>query len=206
MTTEAQPAPILGLMLAGGRSRRMGQDKASLIWDGQPMWRRQLELLRACGLTAAVSVRPGQELPGFLEGECELIPDCHEDAGPLAGFLSAWARYPEHALLAVACDLPLLDANTIGHLLERRDAACFATAYTSANDGLPEPLCALYEPAAQAIMQRALDNDRRCPRKILIEGGASVRLLALPRPMALENANTPEELERLRALEKEALA
>lgn len=206
MINHASSPPILGLVLAGGRSRRMGQDKASLIWEGQCLWRRQAELLRQCGLPLVISVRPEQDLPGLRTNDFEVIPDSVTDAGPLAGFLSAWAHYPEHALLTVACDLPLLDLQTIEHLLQHRSPDCFATAYASANDGLPEPLCALYEPSAHVIMQEHMAADRRCPRKILIQGGAQVSLLQLPKPTALENANTPEDLARLRRLKEGALA
>jgi len=184
----------------------MGADKASLIWNGEPLWRRQTKLLADIGLPLAISVRPDQELPGLSDGEYECIADQYADAGPLAGFLSTWKKYPNHALLAVACDLPLLDAKTLGDLLEKREPHKMATAYQSANDGLPEPLCAIYEPAAHAVMLANLEAGRGCPRKILIEAGDDARLLNLTNRWALENANTPDDLERLRNLEKEALA
>lgn len=206
MSDMSSSTSILGVVLAGGRSKRMGEDKASLLWDEKPLWRRQAELLREAGLETAISIRPDQELPGMADGEFELIPDAYEDAGPLAGFLSAWAKHADHAILAIACDLPLLDLRTVEHLLAQRNPECFATAYISANDGLPEPLCAIYEPTARAMMEDSLAADRRCPRKILIQGGEQVQLIELPHPNALENANTPEELARLRELKEEASA
>ncbi|MEO0794670.1 MAG: molybdenum cofactor guanylyltransferase [Verrucomicrobiota bacterium] len=197
---DPTPPPILGLVLAGGRSRRMGQDKAALRWgaDGVPLWRRQIELLRSCDLPVAVSIRQGQELEDAANVEC--IADAVDDAGPLSGFLSAWKRYPEHALLVVACDLPLLDHATVQYLLDHRDPNRVGTAYESANDHLPEPLCALWEPASRALLEQSIASDRYCPRKVLINAEDDVLLLSLPNRNALENANTPEELSRLKEM------
>ena len=57
----------------------------------------------------------------------------------------------------LACDLPLLDAATLEHLLRARDPRRAATAYRSSHDGLPEPLCAIYEP------HRSGDSPRTSP-------------------------------------------
>ncbi|WP_309400340.1 molybdenum cofactor guanylyltransferase [Cerasicoccus maritimus] len=197
---DSNTAPMLGLVLAGGQSRRMGQDKASLDWGGMPLWRKQAELLKACGLSVGVSIREGQVLPGSNAYEDALISDAFEGAGPLAGWMSAWQKFPNHALLVVACDLPLLDVSTIQTLIEQRSPNAWATAYRSSSDSLPEPMCAIYEPSAKPIFEAAMKADRRCPRKLLIEGGADVCLIELAEPTALDNANTPEEFTRLQGL------
>ncbi len=66
-----------------------------------------------------------------------------------------------------------------------------ATAYKSAHDGLPEPLCAIWEPAAAPLLAEYQAAGGHCPRKFLIRHGAN--LLDLPDPRALDNVNTPEE-------------
>ncbi|MGE9296191.1 MAG: NTP transferase domain-containing protein [Puniceicoccales bacterium] len=199
MSTANETAPLMGLVLAGGQSRRMGRDKATLTWHGEPLWRRQAELLAEQGMPVGISLRAEQTLDigGFAP-----VHDAMDDAGPLAGFLSAWAQFAQSALLVVACDLPLLDAATIRFLIEQRDPTKLATAYRSANDGLPEPLCAIWEPRSRAALEASVAAGKRCPRKVLINGGDDVRLLDLPHPTALENANTPEEFARLEALMK----
>ncbi len=197
---EPPVAPILGLVLAGGKSRRMGQDKASLDWNGLPLWRKQAELLKGCGLAVGISIRAEQQLPHIDEYEADLIPDAFDDAGPLAGWLSAWQKNPNHALLVVACDLPLLGAATIQSLIKQRNPQAWATAYRSFSDSLPEPMCAIYEPTAKQVFETAMAADRRCPRKLLIEGGGHVCLLELAEKAALDNANTPEEFARLQGL------
>jgi len=112
--------------------------------------------------------------------------------GPIAGILAAQAAQPDAAWLVVACDLPLLDATTLDELLAARDAHRLATAFISSFDGLPEPLCAIYEPASREPIRRYVAAGGSCPRKFLI--GHDVALLTPANARALDNANTPEEL------------
>jgi molybdopterin-guanine dinucleotide biosynthesis protein A len=125
------------------------------------------------------------------------IVDAFDDAGPAAGILSAQALYPKAAWLVVACDLPRLDAETLQHLLRARDPQREATAFISSHDGLPEPLCALWEPASHGKLLERVQAGRSCPRKALIQG--DTQLLQPLSALALDNINTPEELATLRA-------
>ena len=119
------------------------------------------------------------------------IEDQRTDIGPVAGILAAQQQYPDAAWLVLACDLPLLDEATLAHLVAARAPQELATAYRSSHDGLPEPLCAIYEPASHAALEAFLATGRNCPRKFLLHAGA--RLIAEPNPRALENVNTPAE-------------
>jgi molybdopterin-guanine dinucleotide biosynthesis protein A len=67
-------------------------------------------------------------------------------------------------------------------------------AFASTHDGLPEPLCAVYEPSSRAGVLAAIESGRNCPRKFIL--GTGVALLAQPHPAALDNVNTPDELAR----------
>ncbi|MEX0331837.1 MAG: molybdenum cofactor guanylyltransferase [Puniceicoccaceae bacterium] len=193
--------PLSALVLAGGKSRRMGMDKANLCYsdDGMPQWKRMTGILAPVCQRACVSIRREQELDQFEEGDAEQVVDGPESKGPLSGILQAAALYPTSAWLVVACDLPLLEFPVIEHLLQHRGDAQ-AVAYRSSHDGLPEPMCAIYETSFIPVLQAALDNDMRCPRKILINNPDRVRLLELPDEKALENANTPEEFRQLKDL------
>jgi len=119
----------------------------------------------------------------------------HDGAGPIAGIAAAQAAHPDNAWLVLACDLPFVDDAAISHLIGRRDGRP-VVAYASSHDGLPEPLCAIYEPASRTGVLSALASGRNCPRKFI--AGTSVRLLEQPDPTALDNVNTPEELQRAR--------
>jgi molybdenum cofactor guanylyltransferase len=195
---------IYGLVLAGGFSKRMNTDKANLVYPayGKPQWEVTVECIRPFCKEVFLSVRDGQCLDGFGEESPETIGDHDSSQGPLSGFLSAMERVPGQALLVVACDLPLLNGSILREMIEHRGSAD-AIAYRSSNDGLPEPLCALYEPAMLEVCRTAAHNGARCPRKILIQQEPSVKLLDLPIPNALDNANTPEDFDRLcRVLEQ----
>jgi molybdopterin-guanine dinucleotide biosynthesis protein A len=98
------------------------------------------------------------------------------------------------AWLVVACDLPFLTDEVLAGLLAERSPGAGATAYSSAHDGLPEPLCAIWEPQAGAEIDAFLGTGRDCPRKFLINHG--VHLIEPKDRRALDNINTPEEYDR----------
>ena len=183
-------APLYGLVLAGGRSSRMGKDKAALSYSGKPQLERAGELLGPLVQEVYVSVRADQR-DEPLRARFAQIPDLQPGLGPIAGILAAQARHADAAWLVLACDLPLLNEKSLRHLIGARDPAALATAYRSSHDGLPEPLCALYEPASAAALASYVAAGRNCPRKFLIESGA--HLIDEPDPRALDNVNTPHE-------------
>src|SRR5271166_6951468 len=183
-------APLYGLILAGGSSSRMQRDKASLEYLGQSQLDRSFELACRHVLPVFVSVRADQSGES-ARAHKPLIIDSIEGAGPIAGIRSAFARFGDVAWLVLACDLPFLTDAALAHLLQERDPAAVATAYRSAHDGLPEPLCAIWEPAAGPALASYQDAGGRCPRKFLIR--QAVPLLDLEDSRALDNVNTPEE-------------
>lgn len=186
---------IYGLLLAGGRSRRMREDKAALSYRERPQLELAFELLTPWVTRAWVSVRPDQRAEP-LRASYPQIVDGPGVEGAIAGIIAAQAAQPEAAWLVVACDLPLLDSATLAELLAGRDKGRLATAFQSASDGLPEPLCAIYEPASREPILRFVAAGHSCPRKFLIRHDAA--LLTPARPRALDNANTPEERTALR--------
>lgn len=186
---------LYGLVLTGGRSSRMGRDKAALDYGGQTQADRAFGLLGQVCERVFVSARRDQaELPGRA-GRPQ-IHDVVEDLGPAGGMLSAFRAHPDCAWLVLACDLPFLGEPVLRDLVARRRPGQLATAYRSGSDGLPEPLCAIYEPAYRANLERFLAEDLRCPRKMLIRLG--VPLLELPDAHALDNVNEPGEFEQAR--------
>lgn len=183
-------SPILGLVLAGGRSTRMQADKAALAYGARPQLAEAYDLVARHVGRAFVSVRADQSGEPLRAGYPQVI-DGPTGRGPIAGIIAAQASRPDAAWLVVACDLPHLDDATIAELLQRRDPRRLATAFASSFDGLPEPLCAVYEPASREAIIAFVTANRDCPRKFL----ASHDVLLLPPRggAALDNANTPED-------------
>lgn len=187
--------PVTGLVLAGGESRRMGRDKAAIKVDGATQLERTAALLSRRLPAVFVGVRESQRSEPLRARFPQVLdappPPGVELSGPIAGLLGAFAARPDHAWLVVACDLPRLDDAAIADLLAGRDAASVATAFTSAHDGLPEPLCAIWEPAAAAKLLAHVAGGNLCPRKFLLRNGATL----LPaRASVSVNVNTPAEL------------
>lgn len=185
--------PLHGLVLAGGRSSRMGTDKAALVHpDGRPLARRTFDLLVEAGcMEVMLSLRHDQPIPAGFEDLADpaIVRDPDgEGAGPLAGIVAAMSLRPDADWLVLACDLPRLDVATLKHLISSKRPNELFISYRSKFDGLPEPLCAVYTAAALPLLR---DFGFRCPRKVLIRH--ECRLLDPVTPRALDNANTPED-------------
>ncbi len=185
-----------GLVLAGGRSTRMRADKAALAYGSRPQLAEAFELVARHAAQAFVSVRADQAAEPLRAAYPQVV-DGDAGRGPIAGILAAQALHPDRAWLVVACDLPQLDDATLADLLERRDPCRLATCFASAHDGLPEPLCAVYEPASRAPLAAQVAAGRDCPRKFLM--GHDVKVLEARPGAALDNANTPEDAAAARA-------
>lgn len=198
--SPSEGVPLYGLVLAGGKSRRMGRPKWALEYHGEPHALHLREMLTEHCEMAFLSLRPDQAAEPGVAG-VPLVVDAFEDLGPLGGILSAMRLHPGAAWLVLACDLPFVSHATLEHLLAQRHRVNLATAYRSPQDGLPEPLCAVYEPSALQRLEEAAADGRRCPRKVLIDAGAT--LIDSLDARELTNANLPTEYERaLASLER----
>lgn len=181
---------IRALVLAGGKSTRMGQDKFAIAYHEQPHWQFLKNLLSKNGLEVYISCRVEQA--EYFAGE-KVITDSFADLGPMGAILSAFRHDPNAAWLVLACDLPLFDEATLQFLLSNRNSSAVATAFRQPSDeaGFPEPLVALWEPKSYARLLQFLAQGVSCPRKVLIN--SFIHLLDAPSPESLTNANTPEE-------------
>jgi molybdenum cofactor guanylyltransferase len=190
-TAAAAPAAVVyGLVLAGGLSSRMRRDKAALQYQGKSQLDRAFELVNGHAAKTFVSVRSSQTAEP-TRAHRPLIVDSVAGEGPIVGIRSALAAFPDVAWLVVACDLPFLSDAVLDELIAERDSNVLATAYRSTHDGLPEPLCALWEPASAAALAAYQSGGGTCPRKFLIRHAA--KLLDAGDRRALDNINTPEE-------------
>ena len=190
MNASTHTPPIYALILAGGRSTRMQKDKAALTYHGLTQLEWAVSMLRPHVPRVFVSVRPDQT-DDPIRARFDQIVDTQDNLGPIAGIMAAQAKYPQVAWLVLACDLPFLDDGTLATLIAARQPQRLATAYRSSHDVLPEPLCAIYEPASRESMLAHVASGKTCPRKFLIN--SDVHLLDEPNPQALENINTPDQ-------------
>lgn len=190
-----KPTPLNGLVLTGGRSTRMGQDKSQLIYHKKPQREHLTDLLRPFCDTVFWSVNAGQAAE-LSEGEQPLIVDGFDIPGPLNGILSAFRQDPTAAWLIVACDMPLLTETSLKALVGGRDTAKPATAFYDSNGQFPEPLLSIWEPAIAPIIQTALASGYYAPRPILML--ADCHLLTVSDVRELLNVNKPAEQKALK--------
>lgn len=181
---------IYGLVLAGGQSTRMGKDKGLIPYHGMPQREYLYHLLsRVCDKTY-VSIRPEQQ--NDLPDDIETVVDENRYKGPYNGLLSAHRKYSKVAWLVLACDLPLIDLQSLQELIAARDPNMMATSFAQKEDPLPEPLCAVWEPRAFETSIAYLEGGKgTCPRKFLINN--EVKLVFPRDPKVLLNANSEEE-------------
>jgi molybdenum cofactor guanylyltransferase len=139
------------VLLAGGESRRMGRDKATMEFGGRPLWERQLQLLRALGPGKMfVSARTA---PTWLPADVELLLDDPPSRGPLSGLTKGLANLRATHLIALAVDMPFITADELDRLLEQVAEGCGVVAVIG---GHAEPLAAIYPAEAAADFQAAL--------------------------------------------------
>jgi molybdopterin-guanine dinucleotide biosynthesis protein A len=142
---------VAGVVLAGGRSSRMGRDKALIPLNGEPLIRRQLRLLQESGArrlmvsVAAGDPEAGDRLREEIPTEVECLPDARPDCGPLAGIAAGLAslRSDESHLIVLAVDLPRMEGGFLGLLFEAVQGTPDAGVVPQV-DGNLEPLVAVY--------------------------------------------------------------
>lgn len=168
-------------ILCGGRSRRMGEDKAALKWKGTPLAARKWKQF-AEGSDGEVffSVRDevqGSEIRKLVSDAVQTVPDLMPDCGPLCGILSSLIRCREEILFATAVDMPFSDRVIAGELtdiLEKAGPDTDAVVPVSA-DGRQHPLCAAYRKSCVPVFRGQLEMGNYKVRDAL--GKLSVRFV-----------------------------
>lgn len=183
---------LYGLVLSGGKSTRMGEDKGLITYHNLPQREHLYHLLNEVCDKTFLSIRQDQE--SEISNSFETIIDNDEFRGSYNGLLSAHKAHPEAAWLVLACDLPLMDKKALQELIAARNSDKIASAFADLDNPLPEPLCAIWEPEAlqQSVAYLAAGNGS-CPRKFLIN--AEVNLVFPKHKEVLLNANSRTEYE-----------
>lgn len=183
-------AKLNALVLAGGKSTRMGTDKGAIEYQGKPHREYLYQLLQELCDDVYLSIRSEQKED--LSNNFKTIIDKNDFKGPMNGMMSAHQQFPDVAWLVVATDLPLVDKNSIENLIENRNPNKVATAYATHESKLPEPVFAIWEPHAfTKALEYLKDGLKTCPRKFLINN--ETQLIFPTNDEVLINANTKED-------------
>lgn len=178
-------SPVQGLVLAGGKSSRMGQDKTKLAYHGKAQRDYVIEILEKNLLQTFVSVAQDQKISNQ-----EYIQDKFVGLGAFGAICSAFQYDPNKAWLVVATDLPFVTENLIKLLLQKRNPEKIATAIKGNSKEFAEPLITIYEPKAYPVLLSYLAQGYSCPRKVLINSDVEIVEVA---DELIRNVNTPDE-------------
>ncbi|MFK0571799.1 molybdenum cofactor guanylyltransferase [Endozoicomonas sp.] len=191
---------LYGLVLAGGRSSRMGQDKSRLSWYGRPLYQHMISLLTSAGidhvLVSGSGFAKGKADSGSTLGAeflVESIGDIFPDRGPLSGLHATVQQLHDgDRLLVIPVDMPLVPAEAIRRLCDQQQACCF--------EGFNLPVVLPVSSNLRQVIERAIQSDN--PKDYALWrlyqqlGGQTI---PLPPAMAdyFDNANTPEDWRHL---------
>lgn len=185
-------------ILAGGRSRRMGTDKALLPLDGTTLIGHVIARLRP---VVPKIVIVGGNAGAYRRFAIPVIPDPRPDEGPLAGILTALMNVDASLVFCCACDMPFLETALVGRLLDLAEPGVAAVVPRIL--GEPEPLCAVYTRAALAAIKTEFAAGERRIKNALTAmpvryvGEEDLRIFD-PGLRSFVNVNTPEDLARIR--------
>jgi len=178
---EREP-PLNGLVLVGGKSTRMGQDKSALEYHGKPQKHSAKELLEAQQIPTYFSVQTAT-------GNSDEISDTFLNLGPFGGICSAFQKEPNTAWFVLPTDVPFVSKELVSLLLSKRNPSKTATVVQGKDSEFLEPLIAIYEPKAYPLLLQYLAQGYACPRKMLLN--TEVEIIKVDNDL-IRNINTPE--------------
>lgn len=195
---ERRHWPVHSLILAGGRSSRMGTDKAMLPIDGKPLLihltGQLIELTESVTIAAGSSDRVAayREALADIErevsgGRLRFVADAYPDDGPLAGLHAGLSELPEGYVFVIACDMPAVSEPLLARLIEEAGRSGEDVIHV-----LDQPFHALYHTRVTAVLQEALENQSFRVMQLL----RGLNTATIPDDESLEgltNLNTPED-------------
>jgi len=184
---EAKPQ-LNGLVLAGGKSTRMGSDKGLLEYHGLPQREflfKQIQQVLGKKSEVYLSTRADQEIKGT-----PIITDKFIGLGPFGAICSAFMHNPNAAYLVVATDLPFVNQEVLELLISKRNPKKIATAIKGKGNPFMEPLITIWEPKAYPVLLSFLAQGYSCPRKVLIN--SDVEIIEIDDAF-IQNVNTPDD-------------
>jgi molybdopterin-guanine dinucleotide biosynthesis protein A len=148
---HAAKVNLSAVLLAGGESRRMGKDKATLLFREEPLWRIQLDLLRK--LEPAETFVSARTDPAWRPADVQFVPDAFPSRGPLSGLVASLDRISTSHLLALAIDMPWMTEKYLKFLCAEIEPGCGVV--PKVGDRV-EPVAAIYPREAAIDFRNAL--------------------------------------------------
>ena len=179
--------PYSAILMAGGRSSRMGADKALLLLEGRPLWKIQREKLGTIADEILISAREGML-------DTPVIPDQVPGLGPLGGLESALSIASHERVVVLGVDMPLMTSSYLASLLEKSTTDCGIVPVLG---GYFQGLAAVYPKAILPLLREVLggsDHSMQYLNRLAVaEGLMQERPVLEDEAILFQNWNTPED-------------
>lgn len=156
----------------------MGEDKSGLMVEGRPLWERQALLLEVAGADAVVI--SGQKDGPWAGSRYRVVADVHESVGPIGGIFSVMQELRPDRIMALAVDMPRIEAEFLFRLLER-SSECGVGVVPRVN-GFWEPLAAVYPQGLMPLLREYIESSNFELQKLVDEGAKRGLLVGLECP------------------------
>jgi molybdopterin-guanine dinucleotide biosynthesis protein A len=193
---------MTSIVLAGGKSSRLGRNKALQIIDGRSLIQRVIDSLAALSTEIIVVTAHGEAIPCYSAVQIETVADIYPEKGPLGGIYSGLMASRSPRAVAVGCDTPFLSASLLRYMTQVR--SMYDVVVPRIKSKL-EPLCAVYSESCTGPIQRLLAQDElRIDRlfgmvKVKYVGESEVNRFD-PEHLSFLNVNSHADLDRARRL------
>ncbi len=179
---------LIGIVLAGGMSKRMKEDKSLISYFNQAQAEYVADLLYSFCDFVFISCRKAQK--NNFNKKYNLIFDTFENIGPLGAIFSSLEKV-QKSILIVACDMPLLQEKNIQELINYRDENKYGTLYFNLDNNKYEPLFAIYEYKIKEKVLKNIQEEKYSIQKIINKN--DFYIIPSLKNVFLKNINTPEE-------------
>ncbi|MFM2018737.1 MAG: hypothetical protein RL007_2393 [Bacteroidota bacterium] len=184
--------PITGIILAGGKSSRMGRDKGTALLNGIPMIEHVLRTLRQ--VTDSIIIIGPKHIYDYTS--CDVFEDIYPEKGPLGGIYTALTHTRTERNLILSCDIPFVGVKTLQLM---RDHSSDYSIVVPEYLGQLEPLCAIYNKSLLPAVENALKNDELGMRRFISCMPHETVTIDTGELNPFRNINTAEELNQLNA-------
>lgn len=189
---------ITALILAGGKSSRMGQDKALILWDGTPILERVCQVAAECCQQVYILTPWPDRYQAIVNKKYKFLQESRPGQGPLVGLTEGLAEITADWILLLACDLPLLEPEILQNWVSQLSHLPIdILAVVPRRAELWEPLCAFYRREALPNLYKFIQKGERSFQAWLQEIPVQAIPVGEKEARMLWNCNTPTDLQQV---------
>lgn len=178
---------ITGIILAGGKSKRMGRDKGFMLYNGKPFIQHSIDALEPI-VSEIIIVSNNAEYDVFQK---KRVTDIITDAGPLAGLYSGLQHSKTENNLVLSCDIPLINTEVLEELISHSDTN--ADIVQAQSQDRKMPLIALYKKKCKELCFSLLEQGEKRLRVLVAQSNTKTIILNKTLEVYTKNINTPIE-------------